>query len=151
MASESKEDSGFTLISAKEQQKRDSIMNELYNDMSSSDDEEEENSTANSEKTNQSAKAATPNKGTSTGNSNSAAEEGGIVNPFKRQVTAAESEALKELYGEDYEEPIGFEATESSEQKGRLAEKLSAKLTDWFGRAKGKYAEEMKNPESKVS
>ena len=39
---EGQEDSGFTLISAKEQQKRDSIMNELYNDMSSSDDEEEE-------------------------------------------------------------------------------------------------------------
>ena len=33
--------SGFTVISAKEQQKRDSIMNELYNDISSSDSDDE--------------------------------------------------------------------------------------------------------------
>ena len=33
---------GFKMMDAKEQQKRDSIIGELYNDISSSDDEEEE-------------------------------------------------------------------------------------------------------------
>ena len=43
------EENGFNAISAKEQQKRDSIMNELYNEISSSDDEEEEDSAAKPE------------------------------------------------------------------------------------------------------
>ena len=44
MVESAKEDQadGFTLIEAKELQKRESIMNELYQDMSSSDDDEEE-------------------------------------------------------------------------------------------------------------
>ena len=74
-----------------------------------------------------------------------------MANPFKRQVSAAASEALKELYGEDYEEPIGFEEAKTSEQQVKLAEKLSAKLSSWFGRAKGIYTEELENPDSKVS
>ena len=32
-----------------------------------------------------------------------------------------------------------------------MAEKLTSKLSDWFGRAKEKYTEEMQNPDSKVS
>ena len=33
----------------------------------------------------------------------------------------------------------------------KLAEKLTKQLSSWFGRAKGKYTEEMQNPNSKVS
>ena len=36
------EEGGFNMMQAKEQQKRDSIMNELYNDISSSDSDEAE-------------------------------------------------------------------------------------------------------------
>ena len=35
------EGNGFSMISAKEKQRRDSIMSELYNEISSSDDEED--------------------------------------------------------------------------------------------------------------
>ena len=61
------------------------------------------------------------------------------------------TEALKELYGEDYEEPIGFEEAKTSEQQLKLADKLTAQLGSWFNKAKEKYAEELDNPDSKVN
>ena len=131
------QEDGFTMISAKEQQKRDSIMNELYNDISSSDDEDEEDSTTNSEQTT----GGTPASSITTSSSNnssttsssqagaaaaskkaqSAAGAGGtssatenaddLANPFKRQVSKQASEALKELYGDDSDDS-GQEAKE---------------------------------------
>ena len=103
-------------------------MNELYNEISSSDDEDEDNSTANSDKMATSAAASTnpveKPQSAAAQNSSSAAEisDGSagagsdLANPFKRQVSAQASEALKELYGDDYEEPIGFEEAKTSEQ-----------------------------------
>ena len=123
-------DSFNAMISAKEQQKRDSIMNELYNEISSSDDEDEDNSTANSDaKTATSLPAAAGSSGNNASSSpqkpassvekqdgaDGAAGGGELANPFKRQVSAQASEALKELYGDDYEEPIGFEEAKTSE------------------------------------
>lgn len=40
------DDEGFKPVDVKEQQKRDSIMNELYDEMSSSDEEEEDQTPA---------------------------------------------------------------------------------------------------------
>ena len=99
-------------------------MNELYNDISSSDDEDEDSSTTNSDKmasaaaSNSSSKpqSATAQNSTNADGDGSAGAAGDLANPFKRQVSAAASEALKELYGEDYEEPIGFEEAKTSEQ-----------------------------------
>ena len=42
MSETTKGEVGFTVTEAKEQKKRDSIMNELYNDISSSSDENED-------------------------------------------------------------------------------------------------------------
>ena len=115
-------DSFNAMISAKEQQKRDSIMNELYNEISSSDDEDEDNSTANSDaKTATSVVPAASGKSSnSTGSPQKPAasvekQDGGVdgagggelANPFKRQVSAQASEALRELYGDDSEESGG--------------------------------------------
>ena len=129
MTETNQEESGFNPISAKEQQKRDSIMNELYNDISSSDDEDEDSSTTNSDKLASSAAAAsnpssskpqsasTAQTTTNTdGDGSAGGAAGELANPFKRQVSAQASEALKELYGDDYEEPIGFEEAKTSEQ-----------------------------------
>ena len=102
MTETNQEESGFNAMTAKEQQKRDSIMNELYNEISSSDDEEEDNSTANSDKTAssaaaasnsaekpQSAAAAQNSASNDIGDGNVAGSAGGdLANPFKRQVSA---------------------------------------------------------------
>ena len=119
MTETNQEENSFNAISAKEQQKRDSIMNELYNEISSSDDEDEDNSTANSDKMATSAAAssnpAEKSQSAAAQNSSSAAEisdgsagaGGDLANPFKRQVSAQASEALKELYGDDSEDSAG--------------------------------------------
>ena len=106
-------------------------MNELYNDISSSDDEDEDSSTTNSDKTATSAAAASttaskPQSATAQNTTNvdgdgSAGAAGELANPFKRQVSAAASEALKELYGDDSEDSgeddlLSFEVAGNGEQ-----------------------------------
>ena len=129
MTETNQEESGFNPISAKEQQKRASIMNELYNDISSSDDEDEDSSTTNSDKmasvaaSNSSSKpqSATAQSTTNADGDGSAGAAGDLANPFKRQVSAAASEALKELYGEDSEDSgdddlLSFEVAGNGDQ-----------------------------------
>ena len=95
-------------------------MNELYDEISSSDeDEEEESSATNSEKTTSStpasAAASSPDKSVAAAQASTEDAGGDLANPFKRQVSAQASEALKELYGDDYEAPIGFEEAKTEE------------------------------------
>lgn len=70
---------------------------------------------------------------------------------------------MKELYGEDYDDPLGLDddADENSAARGgdrssvtgvkdfknRMAEKISL----WVASAKDKYAEELNKPDSKVN
>ena len=116
---DSSEDVGFKIDEAKQQQKRESIIGELYNDMSSSSDEEDDNDSSAKPTATAAAVAkssANEKRGVAAKESAQAAssdkvEETAVSNPFKRQATAAQtSEALKELYGDDYEEPIGLDA-----------------------------------------
>ena len=153
-AGDAREQDGFELLDAKEQQKRDSIMNELYNEISSSDDDEDEEEAGSASSTPGSGKSANSDKDAATGKpataDKGAAEDATVSNPFKRRVSQKQaSDALKELYGEDYSEPIGLEEGESSQLN--LKDKLSAKFSSWFGRAKDKAADEVENPDSKVS
>ena len=156
-------------------------MNELYNEISSSDDEDEDNSTANSDaKTATSQVPAASASGNNTSSSpqkpatsvekqdggDGAAGGGELANPFKRQVSAQASEALRELYGDDSEESggekeedlLGFSGDEEEQQQQESGENqqkplrrrdmVAAKLGSWMSKAKDKYVD---NPESRVN
>ena len=110
--------------------KRESIMNELYNDISSSDDEDdadkgEDHGTPSST----SASSEGSNSSRTGGKQTPPSVKGDeLPNPFKKQ-NSSKVDALKELYGEDYEDPIGFEEAQTGEQQIKLREKIASKQT----------------------
>ena len=64
---------------------------------------------------------------------------------------------MKELYGEDYDDPLGLDKDESQGAGGAVGSikdfknKMAEKISLWVSTAKDKYAEELANPESKVN
>ena len=103
-------------------------MNELYNDLSSSDDDEEETKAPEPQPSSAASSASKDTKAITSGKTNDKADD--AINPFKRQASnAQEEEALRELYGEDYEEVGG---KNSGEVMQGLKEKLKAKFSGWF-------------------
>ena len=60
-------------------------------------------------------------------------------------------EALKELYGDDYDDLIGMEDGENQNQGGNFKNKLTAKVGQWFATVKDKYDGELSNPDSKLN
>ena len=128
------EEGAFTVTEAKAQQKRESIMSELYNDISSSDEEEGEaksteiSSDNSASKSQAQAESYEEVKGNSitTSASFKKAEDNELLIPFAKKTESQANAALKELYGEDYEEPIGFEEAKTSEQQLKLKDRLTA-------------------------
>ena len=143
-------------------------MNDLYNDLSSSDEEEDSPSPANTnskspsqveekkEKAGEEEKideADQANKN-DTKKKSSSKNKGytkeqmlkDAQNLEKKKIAMEANEALKELYGDDYEEPGNPFADQNPSQKNNLTGKVSQAIGSWFTQAKDKYNAEMSNP-----
>ena len=158
----------FQPKSEKEKQIRDSIMNDLYNDLSSSDEEEEspvptkatvpdgkeeEEKVAVTEEEKKDeeneSKQGTEKKKTTSSKSKGYTKEQMLKdaeNMEKKKIAKEANEALRELYGEDYEEPRNPFDKQNEAQKNNLSGKVKERLGAWFTQAKDKYNAEMSNP-----
>lgn len=61
----------------------------------------------------------------------------------KKKIAKEANEALKELYGDDYEQPG---QQQSMSNQSNLTGKVSQRLGEWYVAAKDKYNAEMSNP-----
>ena len=168
---ESKEEE-FQPKSEKEKQIRDSIMNDLYNDLSSSDEEEEsptpvktapdgkgeEEKVATTEEVknaeeNESKESIVKKKSSSSKSKGYTKEQmlKDAQDMEKKKIAKEANEALRELYGEDYEEPRNPLDSQNEASKNNLTGKVKERLGAWFSQAKDKYNSEMSNPQSKLS
>ena len=161
----------FQPKSEKEKQIRDSIMNDLYNDLSSSDEEEESPSPADlkpegeikeeekseEEKVDQVniAKKDAPQKKSPKNKGNKGYTKEQMLKDAqdmeKKKIAQEANEALKDLYGDDYVEPGNPFDQQSIIPKNNLTSKMANRLGQLFTVAKDKYNTEMSNPESKLS
>ena len=64
----------------------------------------------------------------------------------KKKIAIEADEALRELYGDDYEEPTNPFDQKNAGTKNNLTSRVATSIGQFFNRAKDKYNAEMSNP-----